>query len=56
MNFNPYIYILIIKQIYLIIFHPTPSVILTHWNISFEREVLEQPVHETREHTVVAIP
>ena len=40
----------IINQIYLIIFHPTPSVILIKWNISFVTEVLEQPESKTRKH------
>ena len=43
------------NQIYLIIFHPTPSVILIKWNISSVTEVLEQPGGETCEHKVVAI-
>ena len=45
----------IINQIYLIIFHPTPTVILIKWSISFVMEVLEQPGSETHEHNVVAI-
>ena len=55
MNFNPYIYILYINQIYLIIFHPTPLVTLIKWNIVFVTEVLEQPGSETRVHNVVTI-
>ena len=54
MNLNPYIYILY-YQSNLIIFYPTPSVILIKLNISFVTEVLEQPGSETHEHNVVAI-
>ena len=45
----------IIKQMSLIIFHPTPSAIHIKGNISFVTEVLEQPGGETREHNIVAI-
>ena len=48
----------IINKIYSIIFHPTPSVILIKWNVSFVTEVLargEQPGSKTHEHNVVAI-
>ena len=45
----------IIHQIYRIIFHPPPSVILIKWNISFVTEVLEQPGSETGENNIVAI-
>ena len=45
----------IINQIYLIIFHPTPSFIVIKWNISFVTELLEQPGSETWEHNVVAM-
>ena len=41
--------------IYLIIFHPAPSVIFIKWNISFVTEVLEQPGSEACEHKIVAI-
>ena len=47
MNFNPLFTFYSINQIYLIIFHPTASVILIKRNISFVMEVLEQPGRET---------
>ena len=55
MNFNPYIYILYINQIYLIIFHPTPLVTLIKWNIVFVMEVLEKPGSETGVRNFVTI-
>ena len=45
----------IFNQNYLIIVHPTPSVMQIKWNISFVTGVLEQPGSETREHNIVAI-
>ena len=45
----------IINQIYLIIFHPNPLVILEKWNTLFVTEVLEQPTNENPVHNVVAI-
>ena len=43
------------KQIYLIIFDPTPLDTLIKWKIVFVTEVLEQPGSETRVHNVVTI-
>ena len=43
------------KQIYLIIFDPTPLETLIKWNIVFVTEVSEQPGSETRVHNVVTI-
>ena len=45
----------IINQSYLIIFHPTLSVILIEWNNSFVTEVFEQAGSETHEHNVMVI-
>ena len=55
LHFNSYIYIYIIYQIYLIIFHPNSLVILEKWNILFVTEVLEQPANESPVHNVVTI-
>ena len=55
MNFNPILTFYIINQIYLTIFHPTPSAIIIKWYFSFAMEVLEQPGSETLWHNVVAI-
>ena len=53
MNFNQIFTFYIINQIYLIIIHPNPQVILIKRNILSVTEVLEQPGSETSVHNVL---
>ena len=55
MNFSPYIYILYYQSNVLNYLPPEPFSFLIKWNISFVREVLEQPGRKNREHNIIVV-